>query len=156
MVEINKVLTVKHERIITDDYQRRFKEADKCWICEDKFSIDIDMINRLERKIANLTDKLTEIVQDPKSHNKIASSRDISRRIWEMEKSTKSEKDLKNLYTELLKAVKNPEDYKSLKLAISKVQAELAREEANKKVWDHYHITGTVASKRNTTRVACL
>jgi hypothetical protein len=43
----------------------------------------------------------------------------------------------------LLKAVKNPEDYKSLKLTISKAQAELAREEArDKKVWDHCHITG--------------
>jgi hypothetical protein len=62
LVEINKVLAVKHERIITDDYQRRFKEADRCWICEDKFSIDTDIINRLEKKIANLTDKLTEIV----------------------------------------------------------------------------------------------
>jgi len=60
-----------------------------------------------------------------------------------MEKSIKSEKDFKNLYTELLKAVKNPEDYKSLKIAISKAQAELAREEArDKKVWDHCHITG--------------
>src|SRR5688572_18771182 len=118
LIEINKVLAVKHECIITDDYQRRFKEADRCWICEDKFSIDIDMINRLERKIANLTDKLTEIVQDPKSHNKekvpegtkVASPREISKRIWEMEKNIKLEKaknesqivriekDLKNLY----------------------------------------------------------
>jgi hypothetical protein len=81
LVEINKVLAVKHEHIITDDYQRMFKEADRCWICKDKFSINTDIINRLERKIANLTDKLTEIVQYPKSHNKIASPRDISKRI---------------------------------------------------------------------------
>jgi hypothetical protein len=34
-------------------------------------------------------------------------------------------------------------DYKSLKIAISKAQAELAREEArDKKVWDYCHITG--------------
>ncbi|GBB86557.1 hypothetical protein RclHR1_12990006 [Rhizophagus clarus] len=87
LIEINRVLAVKHERIITDDYQRRFKEADRCWICKDKFSIDTDVINMLERKIANLTAKLTEIVQDPISYNKMASPRDISKRILEMEKN---------------------------------------------------------------------
>ena len=143
MIEINRVLAVKHERIITDDYQRKFKEADRCWICEDKFSIDTDVINMLERKIVNLTAKLTEIVQDPISYNKMASPRDISKRILEMEKNNVLEKNLKNLYTELLKAVKNPEDCKSLKTALSKAQAELAKEETrDKKVWDHCHITG--------------
>ncbi|GBB96236.1 hypothetical protein RclHR1_27070004 [Rhizophagus clarus] len=118
-------------------------EADRCWICEDKFSIDTDVINMLERKIANLTAKLTEIVQDPISYNKMASPRDISKRILEMEKNNVLEKDLKNLYTELLKAVKNPEDYKSLKSALSKAQTDLSKEEArDKKVWDHCHITG--------------
>jgi hypothetical protein len=88
----------------------------------------------LERKIAKLTAKLTEIVQDPISYNKeklpedtkVFSPKEISRKIWELEKNIESEKikngsqllrmekDLKNLYTELLKAVKNPEDYKSL------------------------------------------
>ncbi|GBC01851.1 hypothetical protein RclHR1_43520001, partial [Rhizophagus clarus] len=62
LIEINRVLAVKHERIITDDYQRRFKEADRYWICENKFSIDTDVINMLKRKIANLTAKLIEIV----------------------------------------------------------------------------------------------
>ncbi|GBB99182.1 hypothetical protein RclHR1_03440015 [Rhizophagus clarus] len=109
---------------------KRFKETDRCWICEDKFSIDTDVINMLERKIANLTAKLTEIVRDSISYNKMASPRDISKRILEMEKNNVLEKDLKNLYTELLKAVKNPEDYKSLKTALSTAQAELAKEEA--------------------------
>ncbi|GBB92490.1 hypothetical protein RclHR1_20120001 [Rhizophagus clarus] len=130
-------LFLYREKNVTEEF-----EADRCWICEDRFSIDTDVINMLERKIANLTAKLTEIVQDLISYNKMASPRDISKRILEMEKNNVLEKDLKNLYIELLKAVKNPEDYKSLKTALSKAQAELIKEEAkDKKVWDHCHIT---------------
>ena len=40
LVEINKVLAIKHDRIITEEDKKKFAEADTCWICKDKFDID--------------------------------------------------------------------------------------------------------------------
>ena len=37
MVEINKVLAIKHDRIVTEKDKKKFTEADTCWICKDKF-----------------------------------------------------------------------------------------------------------------------
>jgi len=37
LVEINKVLAIKHDRIVTEKDKKKFAEADTCWICKDKF-----------------------------------------------------------------------------------------------------------------------
>jgi hypothetical protein len=50
LVRINKVLAIKVGRIVTNKYKRQFEKTDTCWICEDKFAIDKNKVNRLERK----------------------------------------------------------------------------------------------------------
>ncbi|CAG8798860.1 22830_t:CDS:2, partial [Cetraspora pellucida] len=40
LVEINRVLAIKHNRIETDKDKKKFNEADSCWICKDKFDTD--------------------------------------------------------------------------------------------------------------------
>ena len=37
LVEINKVLAIKHDLIVTEKNKKKFAEADTCWICKDKF-----------------------------------------------------------------------------------------------------------------------
>ena len=34
LVRINDVFAIKAERIVTDEYQEKFDNADKCWICD--------------------------------------------------------------------------------------------------------------------------
>ena len=34
LVEINRVLAIKHDRIETDKDKKKFNEADSCWICK--------------------------------------------------------------------------------------------------------------------------
>ena len=40
LVKINKVLAIKHNRIITVKDKKKFAKADTCWICKEKFDID--------------------------------------------------------------------------------------------------------------------
>ena len=40
LVEINKVLAIKHDRIITEKDKKKFVKVDTCWICKEKFEID--------------------------------------------------------------------------------------------------------------------
>ncbi|KAF0559378.1 gastrula zinc finger protein xlcgf46.1 [Gigaspora margarita] len=40
LVEINKVLAIKHDRIITEKDTKKFAKADICWICKEKLAID--------------------------------------------------------------------------------------------------------------------
>jgi hypothetical protein len=64
LVEINRVLAIKHERKITDENKRKFEEADKCWICKGKFAIDRDKVKCLENQSTWLTRKLEKTVKD--------------------------------------------------------------------------------------------
>ena len=64
MVEINRVLAIKREQIITDENKRKFEEADKCWICKGKFAIDRDEVKCLENKSGWLTRKLENTAKD--------------------------------------------------------------------------------------------
>ncbi|CAG8632536.1 28_t:CDS:2, partial [Paraglomus occultum] len=40
LVRINEVLAIKVGRIVTDEYQRKFDKADKCWICHKELNGD--------------------------------------------------------------------------------------------------------------------
>ncbi|CAG8502763.1 22496_t:CDS:2 [Cetraspora pellucida] len=58
LVEINRVLAIKHDRIETDKDKKKFNEADSCWICKEKFIIDKDKVKCLENKALWLNNKL--------------------------------------------------------------------------------------------------
>src|SRR5260364_461619 len=58
LVEINKVLAIKHNRIETDKDKKKFNEAVSCWICKENFIIDKDKIKCLENKALWLNNKL--------------------------------------------------------------------------------------------------
>src|SRR5260364_87239 len=40
LVEINKVLAIKHNWIITEEDKKKFAKTDTCWICKEKLAID--------------------------------------------------------------------------------------------------------------------
>jgi len=50
LIEINRVLAIKHNQIETDKDKKKFNEADSCWICKEKFIIDEDKVKCLENK----------------------------------------------------------------------------------------------------------
>ncbi|CAG8492072.1 6627_t:CDS:2 [Scutellospora calospora] len=58
LIEINRVLAIKHDRIETDKDKKKFNEADSCWICKEKFIIDEDKVKYLENKASWLNNKL--------------------------------------------------------------------------------------------------
>ncbi|CAG8468425.1 2010_t:CDS:10 [Cetraspora pellucida] len=44
LVQINRVLAIKHDQIETNKDKKKFNEADSCWICKEKFIIDEDKV----------------------------------------------------------------------------------------------------------------
>ncbi|GBB97514.1 hypothetical protein RclHR1_00030071 [Rhizophagus clarus] len=62
--EINRVLAIKHKRIITDEDKKKFEEADECWICKGKFIVNRDEVKCLENQSAWLTRKLEKTAKD--------------------------------------------------------------------------------------------
>ncbi|GBB99512.1 hypothetical protein RclHR1_35430001, partial [Rhizophagus clarus] len=71
LIEINNVLTIKHERIVTEEDKKKFAEADTCWICKGKFVIDTEEIKRLESKIVSLNEKLEKFDKKSAEYNGI-------------------------------------------------------------------------------------
>ncbi|CAG8657722.1 10276_t:CDS:2, partial [Ambispora leptoticha] len=58
LVNINRVLAYKADRIETEEDKKRFSEAVCYWICKDNFNINTDEIKRLEKEITSLKVKL--------------------------------------------------------------------------------------------------
>ena len=71
LIEINNVLAIKHERIVTEEDKKKFAKADTCWICKGKFDIDIEEIERLESKIVSLKEKLEKFDKKSAEYNGI-------------------------------------------------------------------------------------
>ena len=40
LVQINRVLAIKHDRIETEEDKKKFAKTNTCWICKDKFDTD--------------------------------------------------------------------------------------------------------------------
>ena len=40
LVQINKILAIKHDRIVTEEDKKKFAKTNTCWICKDKFDTD--------------------------------------------------------------------------------------------------------------------
>jgi len=40
LIRINDIFAIKAERIVTDEYQEKFDNADKCWICNEELGLD--------------------------------------------------------------------------------------------------------------------
>ena len=68
LVEINRVLAIKHEWIETDKDKKKFNEADSCWICKEKFIIDRDKVKCLENKISWLNKKLEDTLENSEDY----------------------------------------------------------------------------------------
>ncbi|GBC00650.1 hypothetical protein RclHR1_39290001 [Rhizophagus clarus] len=86
LIEINNVLAIKYERIVTEEDKKKFAEADTCWICKGKFTIDTEKIERLESKIVSLKEKLE------KFNKKLAEYNDIQTTIKKATKTIASKK----------------------------------------------------------------
>ena len=37
LIQINRVLAIKHDRIVTEEDKKKFAKTNTCWICKDKF-----------------------------------------------------------------------------------------------------------------------
>ncbi|CAH1767592.1 11897_t:CDS:1, partial [Entrophospora sp. SA101] len=59
--QINKVLEIKVDKIVNNEYQKKFDNADKCWICNEAFRIDKEKIAKLENKCKLLNNKIEEL-----------------------------------------------------------------------------------------------
>ncbi|PKK55674.1 hypothetical protein RhiirC2_722327 [Rhizophagus irregularis] len=67
LVAINEVLTVKHDRIETEEDKKNFAESDTCWICNGKFAVDREAVDCLEKKIWVINEKLKNSAKDGNS-----------------------------------------------------------------------------------------
>src|SRR5271170_3559845 len=70
LVRINEVLAIKVERIVSEEYKRQFEEAEVCWTCKDKFAIDKDEVNRLERKKDFINGKIKKCATEGRDADK--------------------------------------------------------------------------------------
>ncbi|CAG8701487.1 985_t:CDS:2, partial [Ambispora leptoticha] len=68
LVEINRVLAIKHDRIETEKDKKKFNKADICWICKEKFVINEDKVKSLENKVSWLNKKLEDTSENSEDY----------------------------------------------------------------------------------------
>ena len=90
--KINEIFAVKTPRIITDEYQKQFDNATKCWICDKGFFIDENKIRTLNKKISILRERIEKefIDKDTEEYKK------IQKTITNLQNDIKSEENKNN------------------------------------------------------------